>query len=354
MTKSVGMTPSQPGVTIRDIARLAGVSIKTVSRVMNGEPNVRQETKTRVAAVMRDTNYRPNPSARNLARTRSINIALLYDNPSASYIVNLQQGVLEICREEGFHLLIRPCQYRNPSLVQEITALILESRVGGLILSPPLTDLPKLIAALEEMDLDYVQISPQSSVGRSPRVAFNDRSAAYDVTSYLISLGHERIAFIKGHPGHGCSEARLNGYLAALEAHRHAVDPSLIAQGCFSFDSGVQCGRLLLTSSPRPTAIFASNDDMAAGALHVAHSLGIAVPTELSVVGYDDTPLAQQVWPSLTTVRQPIHDMARAAASQIVEKIRKRNYGTGGTIEDVALDYTLIIRDSTAPPRRET
>jgi LacI family transcriptional regulator len=348
MTKSVGRTGSGRGVTIKDIARLAGVSIKTVSRVMNGEPNVHQETKARVAAVMRDTSYKPHPSARNLARTRSHNIALLYDNPSASYIVNLQQGVLEICREEGFHLLIRPCQYRSPSLVHEITALVLESRIGGLILSPPLTDLPKLLAALEDMDLDYVQISPLASLRRSPAVAFNDRNAAYDVTSYLIGLGHKRIAFIKGHPDHGCSEARLGGYLDALQAHGSSVDEGLITQGLFSFDSGVQCGRLLLTSSPRPTAIFASNDDMAAGALQVAHSLGIPVPTELSVVGYDDTPLAQQVWPSLTTVRQPIQEMARAAAVQVVQKIRARPDGNGSA-EDVTLDYSLIVRDSTAP-----
>jgi len=351
--RSAGTTASKRGVTIRDIARLAEVSIKTVSRVMNGEPNVREDTRARVAAVMRDTHYRPNPSARNLARVRTHNIALLYDNPSASYIVKLQQGALEICREEGFNLLIRPCQYRNPSLVQEITALVLEGRIGGLILSPPLTDSPKLRATLEAMDLDFVQISPLPSLQRSPHVAFDDHRAAYDVTSYLIRLGHERIALIKGHPDHGCTESRLAGYVAALQAHRVTVDPSLIAQGSFSFESGLQCGRLLLSASPRPSAIFACNDDMAAGVLHIAHSLGIAVPGELSVVGYDDTPLAQQVWPSLTTVRQPIQDMARAAATCLIGKIRSRSHDTGNqAIADVTVDYTLIIRDSTGPARQ--
>lgn len=349
MTKRIRQSRPKLGVTIEDIARLSGVSIKTVSRVINREPNVREETKARVLAVIRDTNYRPNPSARSLASTRSYNVALLYDNPSASYIVNLQQGVLEVCREEGFHLIIQPCQYKSPYLVQEITALISESRVAGLILSPPLTDLPKLVNAFDEMNLDYVQIAPMASTQRNPHVGFDDQAAAFDLTSYLITLGHKRIAFIKGHPDHGCTEPRLNGFLAAMEAHKLPVDAGCITQGLFSFETGVQCGKFLLTGSPRPTAIFASNDDMAAGALHVAHDLGIKVPGELSVVGFDDVPLAQHVWPSLTTVRQPMQDMAKAAATQLIQKIRNRGQKLSGAISNVTLDYALVIRDSTAP-----
>ena len=332
-------------VTIHQVAERAGVSIKTVSRVINHEANVRADTKDRVLAAIAELNYRPNPSARHLAGTHGYNIALLYDNPSASYLIDLQRGALESCRTEGFHLILQPCTYQSSELSRDILSLVEESRVPGVILSPPLSDMTALLDQLDGLGVLHSRIAPIDVARPGPFVAVDDRGASFDMIRHLIELGHRRIGIVKGHPDHGAGHWRYEGYLKAMQHYSLDVDDELVVQGYFDFESGLVASRRLLSLKNRPTAIFAANDDMAAAVLHVAHEMGIEVPRQLSVAGFDDTPLSQYVFPSLTTVRQPVADMARLATLQLIDQIRKR--GQSGHAGNTAMFCSLVIRDST-------
>jgi LacI family transcriptional regulator len=183
-------------------------------------------------------------------------------------------------------------------------------------------------------------------------VGTDDRHAAYDLTRHLIELGHQRIGFIEGNPRHRSSARRLQGYHDALEAHGLAHDPQLIVPGDYSYRSGLDAAERLIALEQRPTAIFACNDDMAAAAITVAHQRRINVPAEISICGFDDTPLASAIWPALTTIRQPIRDMSREAIGLLAMRFRQQDEGADGAIGKVKLDYQLIRRQSDAVPPR--
>lgn len=331
--------------TIDNVAQLAGVSIKTVSRVVNKEPNVRPETRDRVLEAIARLNYHPNLSARSLAGNRSYVLGLLYDNPSANYVIDLQSGVLSTSHAEGYDLLIHPCDYQHPDIVQEISNLVHQTRVDGVILTPPLADIEPILELFKSSNTPFVRISPTRNKNLCPYVETNDREAAYDMTRELIAQGHKRIGFINGHPDHLAVTHRYEGYIAALAENRIELDQALVAQGFNSFESGEAAGRTLLALAPRPTAIFAANDDMAAGVMMVAHQMGLKIPEQLSVAGFDDTPVAHQIWPSLTTVRQPIQDMAKKATELLLKQLRGKDVKLPASM----LSSSLIRRDSTGP-----
>lgn len=339
--------------TIHDVAERAGVSIKTVSRVVNREPNVREEVARRVQQAVAELDYRPNFSARNLAGRKAYLIALTYDNPSASYLMGIQDGALRACKQLGYSVLLHPCAYDGDTLVDDLLALIRERRPAGLVLTPPLSDSSRLLDVLDSKEVDYVCIGSIDTQHRGPIVRADDQRGADEVTSYLLNLGHRRIAFIQGHPAHLAAQTRTEGFLQAHREQGVEPDPQLIVQGTFSFDSGMECARVLLTRRPLPTAIFAANDEMAAGVLHVAHDLGIQVPAQLSVVGFDDVPTARRVWPSLTTVRQPIKAMAEMAVEVLVNFIAERAHGKRQERRVEVMRTELIVRDSTAPPSQQ-
>lgn len=332
--------------TIHDVAARAGLSIKTVSRVLNREPNVRAETVWRVQQAINDLNYRPNFSARNLAGRRAYLIALLYDDPGDSYLVRVQEGALHACQQLGFSLVLHPAAFDGPRLVDDVLALVRERRPAGLLLTPPVGDVAPLLDALEAADQDYARLSALDATRPGPLVTVDDRAAARDLTSYLIDLGHRRIAFIRGQAAHRSASTRYDGFVDAHVAHGLEVDPRLLLQGAFSFESGRECGRVLLTRADRPTAVFAANDEMAAGVLHVARQLGLDVPGQLSVAGYDDNPLSRYVHPTLTTVRQPVRAMAELAVRQLVDTVREGRREP----QQQSLAHELIVRDSTGKP----
>jgi len=329
-------------VTVDDVAAQAGVSIKTVSRVLNNEPNISDKTRAKVVEAMALLNYQPNPSARRLASKRSDLIMMVYDNPSDNYLINLQHGALDACKRYFYSLLLLPCDYRSPDLAEQIVQAAKQRACAGLLLTPPVSDVAALIEALDRSDVPYARLAPVSPSVRGLAVSTDDRSAARDMTRYLIQLGHRRIGYVMGHPDHGAAHERLRGYQDAIAEAGLEADPELVCQGLHSFESGVQCGDLLLDRPLPPSAIFAGNDDMAAGVLYAAHVRGIKVPQSLSVAGYDDTPLSRQTWPRLTTLRQPIQEMAYAAVEQLVS----REPQTRARI----LGYELVPRDSTSAP----
>ena len=329
--------------TINDVARLAGVSIKTVSRVLNREPHVRPSTRDKVIAATESLNYRPNLSARQLASNLTFVIGMLYDNPNSDYVTDVQYGSLQACREFGYNLLIHPCQADSPDLMEEVSGL--HRQVDGFILLQPVSDIQGLCRFLHENDIACVRVSQRPFDG-FPWISVGDSEAADSVTEFLLNLGHRRIGFIIGHPDHGSSHDRLAGYRSALERHDIDYDDSLVEQGRFDYESGYSCARNLLSLNPRPTAIFASNDPMAMGVLSAAHEIKLDVPRELSVAGFDDSPLARHAWPPLTTVRQPITDVARLATEVLMQRLQGRLEGDS----DHRLQAELVRRASTGSP----
>jgi LacI family transcriptional regulator len=254
--------------------------------------------------------------------------------------------VLEGCAAEQYNMLLCPLDLDVPRLVPQVEAMIGRSQPDGLILTPPITDSPALLRRLAEMEIPYASVSPKQQ-RKCIGVAMDETQAAFDIVAHLVSLGHRRIAHIIGHPAHGASGWRLTGYKQGLERAGLKFDPALVVQGEFSFESGVQGAVALLTLRKPPTAIFAANDDMAAGVIHAALERGLRVPDDLSVCGFDDTPMSRQIFPSLTTVHQPTHEMGRLATLELLASIQRRD---GGRMLHVP--YTLQLRQSTGPAPR--
>jgi LacI family transcriptional regulator len=326
--------------TIKTVSLAAGVSMKTVSRVLNKERYVSAETRERVERAVAELQFTPSAAARILAGKKSHQIALIYDNHSPHYIHQIQIGIWARCTEEGVRLLAQPTDVAVPHLAADVGGLIDQTQVDGVILSSPVTDAAVVLDELERRKIPYVRISPGTEYARSSSVSMDDVSAADEMTNHLIALGHRRIGFVIGHPNHAASDQRLFGYRRALDRAGVRYEPKYVVQGAFDFASGEAAGDVLLGLPTPPTAIFASNDDMAAGVLTVAHRRGIAVPQQLSVAGFDDTALASQLWPPLTTVRQPTRDLAYAAASIL--------FSAHDEIVHRRLPHELVLRASTA------
>lgn len=329
---------------IKDVAERAGVAIKTVSRMLNGHPYVREETRKKIEDAMRELDFRPSVAARILSGAKSNQIALIYDNHSPYYMFQIQTGCWEFCKENGIRLLAQPVDTDDPDVGEQVRGLINETHVDGIILSSPVTDCEPVLKVLDKLDIPFVRISPGTNHALTSSVYMDDAQAADDITTHLINFGHRRIGFIKGHANHMASEERLFGYRRALDRAGIAFEPSLIEKGEFDVESGIKSGRNLLDMRHPPTAIFASNDDMAAGVLAVAHEREIKVPDQLSVVGFDDTPLARTVWPPLTTIHQPMAELARTATEVLVD---------GGDITHTRLPHALVERASVGPPSRD-
>ena len=327
--------------TIKEVSKIAGVSFKTVSRVLNNEKHVSDATRKRVEEAVATLNFRPSHAARTLAGRRSFQVARLYDNPSPEDVYHVQTGAQQRCTELGYRLLHQPCDSQSPGLVSEVLAMIDEVHLDGLIISPPVTEATELMDALDQRGIAYVRIAPGVRRDAGKYTTMDDVAAARELIEHLIGLGHRDIAFIQGPDSHVSSRDRMAGYRSALEAHGIAFDPDRVIHGDYSFASGREAARVLLARAHRPTAIFAGNDDMAAGALAVAHELDIPVPGELSIAGFDDSDLASAVWPPLTTIRQPVRELAYAAADLML--------GRDTDVERLTLGHVLVTRSSTGP-----
>ncbi|WEN16802.1 LacI family DNA-binding transcriptional regulator [Rhodanobacter sp. AS-Z3] len=337
--------------TIKDVAERAGVSLKTVSRVINNEPSVHARTREKVQREIDALGYQPDPSARSLRSTRAYAIGLVYDNPNAHYIINLQRGVLSVCRSSGFGLQIHPCDSASPKLTDELLTLAQRSRLAGLVLAPPMSEQPELLRALSDAKVPFIRIisarkDPQDGM---PCIYVDDRDAAYAITEHLIQLGHQRIGFLWGGHEHRSSPERYQGYEDALKDYGIPLDRKLILPGDYTFDDGFRGARKLLALKDRPTAIFGSNDEIAAGVLAAAHSDGINVPYELSIAGFEDSPFSKQSWPALTTARQATEEIARHAAQRLIGDLQREANGEPAQLANEGFSPELVVRGSTAP-----
>jgi LacI family transcriptional regulator len=338
-------------VTIKDVARHAGVSPMTVSRVANGETGVREDTRAKVLASVKALRYSPNPAARSLAGAKAIRIGLVYSNPSAAYLSEFLVGSLEQCSASACQLLLEKCG-SGPTSERVAIKRLAESGADGIILPPPLCDSAEALQAVLAAGIPGVIVASGHPASEFSAISIDDFGAALVMTRKLISLGHTRIAFIAGHPNQTASARRHEGFLAGMEEAGLTLAPTQFAQGYFTYRSGLEAAEMLLRANPRPTAIFASNDDMAAATVSVAHRLGLDVPHDLSVSGFDDTSFATAIWPALTTIHQPVAKMAREAVKVLLDQVRRLRAGDDAKIVHRLLAFTLIPRESTTERRR--
>lgn len=332
-------------VTMHEVARHVGVSPMTVSRVLSGDAKVRSETRERVQAAIAKLGYSPNIAARNLARAATVHIGLLYNNPSAAYMNELLVGVLEQSSHAGCQVLLEKCGSRNERSVIE---KLLRDGVSGIILPPPLSDSKTALETVRAARVPFIAVATGRPAADGLSVRINDFEAAAAMTRHLLSLGHRNIGFIVGAPNQTASGERYAGFAAALAEGGLAPRAEWVKQGQFTYRSGLLATEQLLSGSRRPSAIFASNDDMAAAAIAVAHRLHLDVPRDLTIVGFDDTPLATTIWPALTTIRQPVAAMARKAIEMLLDEIRLRRSGSTLGPRQQIVNFSLIKRESSA------
>ena len=336
--------------TIADVASLAGVSPMTVSRVVNGELNVRPGTREKVQAAVTALNYLPNQAARHLAGSEPIRIGMLYNDPNAGYLNEFFIGLLNKSSLSHVQLVVQKCESRERE-DKQVNDLIVNG-IDGLILPPPFCDSQSILELVASTDTPAVVVSSGQPDEHVSAVGIDDFQAAYEMTRHLLALGHHRLGFITGDPNQTSTSRRLAGFHAAMtDADLIIADAEVVASGMFTYRSGLDAAEFLLAQEQRPSAIFASNDDMAAATVAIAHRMGLDVPSDLTVVGFDDAPLATTIWPELTTVRQPIMEMAGAAVDLLVRQIRARRNGEAGSREHLLMDFELIRRQSDAAPR---
>jgi LacI family transcriptional regulator len=339
--------------TIKDVAERAKVSLKTVSRVINNEPSVMQATRSRVLHAIAELDYEPDPSARNLRSATPFVIGLIYDNPNPYHIIGVQNGVLAACRETGFDLQIHPCDSSSPLLADELSEWVRRSRLAGLVLTAPMSESTDLVAALAARGVKFVRIiaATEDPKDGHPCVFVDDRDAAYEITEHLIQLGHQRIGFLWGGLAHRSSTERYRGYEEALKDYGITLDKHLVVPGDYTFDDGFRGARRLLALRSPPTAIFGSNDEIAAGVSAAAKSAGMSVPYDLSIAGFEDSPFSKQSWPALTTAKQATEDIARHAARLLISGLRQDAYDDHPfVVHNQGFVPQLVVRGSTAPP----
>lgn len=320
----------------------------TVSRVINGEQNVRAATRERVSEAIKHLGYAPNPAARSLASARTVRIGLLYSNPSAAYLSEFLLGSLDQCSRSAIQLVVEKCDTEGGE--RHSVERLIATGVDGVLLPPPLCDSHTIVELLEAAGLPTVVVATGEPPRSASAISIDDERAAHAMTRHLLDLGHRRIGFVTGHPNQTASGLRRKGYLAALEEAGVPADPDLQVQGYFTYVSGLEAADQLLRLKDRPTAIFASNDDMGAAAIAVAHRMGLDVPRDVTVCGFDDTALATTVWPPLTTIRQPVAEMSREAVVLLAEAIRLKAADKPAKAVNELMDFTLIRRQSDGPP----
>lgn len=343
------MKGSKGKPTINDVARVAEVSKKTVSRVINRSPLLTAETREKVEKAIRELGYVPNPQARGLALRRNFLIGLIHDNPNAQMVLNVQQGILEALHGTEFGLVVRPVDRTSPLMLQDVRDFLERQQLFGVVILPPISENDALAQLCKELGCRYARMGSAELDDSDHMVASNDREAVREATTYLIEQGHRLIGLIEGPQGFRSALERRLGFEDALDAAGIKLHRSLVAAGNYTFESGMAAATRLLDLSPAPTAIFASNDVMAAGVIHAARQRGLSVPEQLSVVGFDDTAIAAHIWPPLTTVRWPIISMARSAALKLLGNVIHPDED----IEEPSMFLsTLVRRASVAQPAR--
>ncbi len=323
-----------------------------MSRALNDAPHVSADARERVKAAAAALDYHPNIAAQSLIARRSYLIGLTYERPSPSYVVELQNGALARLEDARYRLVVLP--FRDvASRPEELGRLLLRAGLDGVLLAPPACDQDDLLAMLDRQKLPYARITPHRAMERGIVMAMDEVAAGRAIAAHLLSLGHRRIGIVMGDPSHAASAARMEGYRRAFAEAGAAIDDNMIGTGDFTYDVGYTVAADLLRRTPRPTAILAQNDDMAVAAMAAVRDAGLSVPGDVSVAGFDDSEVSRTAWPQLTTVRQPVSEMAWDAVDRLIATL---DAGGGDEGEAPATrgdhPHELLVRASTAPPPR--
>lgn len=321
----------------------------TVSRVLNHTSRVSLKTRARVETAIRELRYIPNQHAKALVTNQHAHeIAFLFDTPNAAVLGEMVgTGFKEASHA---HMRLMFIRVRPEDDLNERIDNIVDLRVSGVLLSPPLCDDAPLRLALSEAGVRLVAIGCGDPDPALSTIGIDDERAANEVTRYLIRIGHRRIGFIAGHPRHRSSARRRRGYEADLTEAGIAPDKGLEWEGHYTFGSALAAAEQALSLDPRPTAILASSDDMAAAVISVARGRAIAVPRSLSVVGFDDSEIATMIFPQLTTVRVPVDTMVSWGIRQLAAELAALSRGEEPAVQKVVLDHVIAYRDFEAPP----
>lgn len=335
--------------TIHDVAERAGVSAKTVSRVLNAHESVSGKTRDKVREAMTALGYQPSAVARHFRTQGASAVGVLMGDPSGGYHTRTHHALLLACLETGRHLTVELFDGPIVGWQERIRAFVEDGGVREVILLPPECDFGPLKTLLRELDVRCVLISPTTPDPHFPAIAMDDRAAARQVVEHLFAQGHTRIGHISGHPDHAASTHRRNGFFEAYAAAGlPRPGPELIVQGEFTFKTGLDAAKLLLDIDEPPTAIFAANDEMAAATCMEAQRRGLRIPDDISVVGFDDAPIAAAIWPTLTTIRQPFEAMALRA----LQTFGAWNAGDASIKPPPFLaEHALVARESTGPAK---
>jgi LacI family transcriptional regulator len=335
--------------TINDVARLARVSKKTVSRVINQSPFVKEKTREQVDAIIKEIGYTPDPMARGLASKRSFLVGLIYDQPNPQYVIDMQQGILDVIRGSGFELVVHPCRRQAPDFLQNVRNFVERQKLAGVVLPPSVSEDDELIKLLHEFDCPYVRIASVLLDDADHSIVTHDAEGAEQAAEHLAELGHMRIAHVSGPDTFRSAHERRAGFVKGLKAHKLKLERDLDVKAAYTFQSGVEAGRVLMKLKEPPTAIFCGNDEMAAGVCQAVRESGHEIARNVSVVGFDDSPLASRLWPALTSVLLPIRQMGRMASTRLLGASL-----IGEPAPEEALGEVhpkLVVRGSTGPAR---
>lgn len=335
----------EKNITINDVARVAGVSKRTVSRVINRSPLVGEKTRERIEKIIKELNFIPDKQARGLASSRSYLLGLIYEHYDSLSIEQVQRGALSVCADLGYELVVHPCKSAEAAFVDECLRSIAKSKLDGVIILPPVSENKELAAALRKANVAYIRIASVDFDDADNIIVSDERSAMKEMADHFVDLGHQDIGFISGPLKYKSSLERMAGFLLELEKWHITVPKNRIVEGQNNYESGLVCARELLSADTRPSAILANNDEMALAVIRVAHDMGIKVPEELSVAGFDDNILASRIIPSLTTIHRPIDDMAALATQKLINKTQSKH--SKALKENVAVKPYLITREST-------
>lgn len=329
-------------LTIADVAKRAGVSTMTVSNVINGTGRVGAAARGRVTAAIATLGYVPNQSARRLSGSAIACVGLIYGGVESIFIDAMLASIAVTAAESGIQLLVRAPDEPTSDGTAAVARELVRQGAQGLLLIPPYAELLSVTPELAGNGMPLAAIATEVAIPGVNTIRIDNRGAARAMTERLIAKGRKRIAILAGPQHHSDGVARLEGVRDALRAHGLLVDARMEAYGDFTFASGREAARLLLDLRPLPDAIVAGNDDMAAAALWLAHQRGIRLPDDLAITGFDDTLIATRVWPPLTTVHQPIGDMASRAIESLTRAIRTANHRGGA--QDVVLPHAIVER----------
>lgn len=335
--------------TINDVARISGVSKKTVSRVINDSPLVTDKTREKVQAVIKDLNFTPDPQARALASSRSFLLGVVYANPNALYFDYVQRGILDVCRAAGYELIAHPGEFNDDTLVDDVMAFVRRLKPDGIILLSPISQREDLAKELEQAGCHYIRLVSSNIDVSEHLVMSHDKIGAKKMVDHLVALGHTDIAFISGPNQYISTLERKAGYLAALEENGLEINADFMLEGDYTYESGISCAQKLFSRKNVPTAIFASNDEIACGVIKEALQRGLKVPQDVSVAGFDDSIIASRVFPNLTTVHRSADLMGKLAAEKILASL-KTGIEAAREIQTI-IEPELVIRESTGIPR---